>query len=73
MNLSVANTYVDDVTLPTRLSSIAQISHENLPYIYIYLSFFDLYLMTMQMVTIITKNANDPATAPINNGDNPLL
>ena len=29
--------------------------------------------MTMQMVTIITKNANDPATAPIINGDNPFL
>ena len=29
--------------------------------------------MMMQMITIITKNANDPATAPIINGSNLIL
>jgi hypothetical protein len=29
--------------------------------------------MVMQMVTIITKNANDPATAAIINNENPFL
>ena len=40
---------------------------------YIYLSLFDLYFMAIQIATVITKNAQDPATAPIINGDNPFF